>query len=105
MPFGRVAILLALSACLGVAASAGDRADDLLKRMALEEKIGQLAQVGGIAFIPGMPKPEEEIRKGRTGSVLWISDPVAINKLQKIAMEESRLKIPLIFGLDVIHGF
>jgi beta-glucosidase len=73
--------------------------------MTLEEKIGQLAQVGGVAFLPDMPKPEEEIRNGRAGSVLWVSNPAAINTLQKIAVEESRLKIPLIFGLDVIHGF
>ena len=88
-----------------MAASPSGRVDDLLKQMTLEEKIGQLAQVGGVAFIPNMPKPEDEIRKGSAGSVLWVYDPAAINKLQKIAVEESRLKIPILFGLDVIHGF
>jgi beta-glucosidase len=73
--------------------------------MTLEEKIGQLAQIGGMAFIPGAPKPEDAIRKGGAGSILWLSDPAAINKLQRVAMEETRLKIPLLFGLDVIHGF
>ena len=77
----------------------------LLRRMTLEEKIGQLTQVGGIAITPDAPEPEEAIRKGHAGSILWISDPAGINRLQKIAMEESRLKIPLIFGLDVVHGF
>jgi beta-glucosidase len=97
--------MVALCSCAGLAATSDRKVDELLKRMTLEEKIGQLAQVGGVAFIPGAPKAEDEIRKGRAGSVLWISDPAAINKLQKIAVEESRLKIPLIFGLDVIHGF
>ena len=97
--------MLVLCSFAAMAASPSGRVDDLLKQMTLEEKVGQLAQVGGIAFIPGMPKPEDEIGKGRAGSVLWISDPAAINKLQKIAVEESRLKIPILFGLDVIHGF
>ena len=97
--------MLVLCSVAAIAASPGSRVDDLLKQMTLEEKIGQLAQVGGVAFIPGMPKPEDEIRKGRAGSVLWVNDPAAINKLQKIAVEESRLKIPILFGLDVIHGF
>jgi beta-glucosidase len=81
------------------------RADALLLQMTLEEKIGQLTQVGGIALTPDAPKPEDSIRKGHAGSVLWISDAATINRLQKIAVEETRLKIPLIFGLDVIHGF
>ena len=105
MQFSRFASLMALCSCAGLAASSGDRIDDLLKQMTLEEKVGQLAQVGGLAFGPNMPKPEDEIRKGHAGSVLWVSDPAAINKLQKIAVEESRLKIPVIFALDVIHGF
>jgi len=81
------------------------RVNALLARMTLEEKIGQLTQIGGMAFIPGAPKPEDSIRKGGAGSILWLSDPAAINRLQRIAVEETRLKIPLIFGLDVIHGF
>jgi len=101
----RAVSLLALYSCTGLAAALDGRVDDLLKQMTLEEKIGQLSQVGGKAFIPNMPKPEEEIRKGRAGSILWLSDPVEINRLQKIAVEQSRLKIPLIFALDVIHGF
>ena len=47
---------------------------------------------------------EEEIRAGKIGS-LMLQDPVKANALQKIAVEESRLKIPLLIGLDVIHGF
>jgi beta-glucosidase len=81
------------------------RVDDLLGRMTLEEKIGQLTQLGGVAFRPGAPKPEDAVRQGNAGSILWLSDPAAINRLQKVAMEESRLHIPLLFGLDVVHGF
>lgn len=105
MPSIRVAILLALCSCAGSAEEFDRKIDDLLKRMTLEEKIGQLSQMGGKALMPNMPKPDDEIRKGRAGSILWLSDPVEINRLQKIAVEENRLKIPLIFALDVIHGF
>jgi beta-glucosidase len=79
--------------------------DDLVRRMTLEEKIGQLTQIGGAAFVPDAMTPADRVRKGQAGSILWLSDAAAINKLQKIAVEETRLHIPLIFGLDVIHGF
>jgi len=72
--------------------------------MSLEEKIGQLAQIGGASFVPG-PKPEDVIRKGGAGSVLWVNDTQKFNALQKIAVEESPSKIPLLFALDVIHGY
>src|SRR5262252_7081620 len=80
------------------------RADALLKQMTLEEKIGQLNQAGG-TFAPGAPSDEELVRKGLAGSVLWISEPAAINRMQKVAVEQSRLHIPLLIGLDVIHGY
>ena len=80
------------------------RADALLKQMTLEEKIGQLNHAGG-TFAPGAPSDEELVRKGLAGSVLWISEPAAINRMQKIAVEQSRLHIPLLIGLDVIHGY
>ncbi len=79
------------------------RVDKLLAQMTLEEKVGQLSQAGGIA-IPGMPSPEESLRQG-AGSVLWVNDTKRFNALQKLAVEESRLKIPLLFALDVIHGY
>jgi beta-glucosidase len=81
-----------------------DRVDALLRQMTLEEKIGQLTQVAGAPFFPG-PKPEEVIRKGGAGSVLWLNDSRQFNALQKIAVEESPSRIPLLFALDVIHGF
>jgi len=79
--------------------------EKLLERMSLEEKIGQLTQIGGISgFVPG-PEPEEIVRRGGAGSVLWLNDPKRFNALQKIAVEESPSKIPLLFALDVIHGY
>jgi beta-glucosidase len=104
-----IATLLSL-ALAGPAASAADpqaaaKAEALLRKMTLAEKIGQLSQIGGLAFLADSVPVEERIRKGQAGSILWVSTPAAINKLQKIAMEETRLRIPLIFGLDVIHGF
>jgi len=80
------------------------RVEALMGRMSLEEKIGQLTQIGGLSFFPG-PKPEDIIRKGGAGSVLWINDTKQFNVLQKIAVEESPSKIPLLFALDVIHGY
>jgi beta-glucosidase len=80
------------------------RVEAILGRMSLEEKVGQLAQIGGASFVPG-PKPEEVIRKGGAGSVLWLNETDKFNELQKIAVEESPSGIPLLFALDVIHGY
>ncbi|MGA2504925.1 MAG: beta-glucosidase BglX [Anaerolineales bacterium] len=80
------------------------RIEALMRRMSLEEKIGQLTQIAGAPFFPG-PNPEDVIRKGGAGSVLWLNDGKQFNLLQKIAVEESPSKIPLLFALDVIHGY
>jgi beta-glucosidase len=80
------------------------RVEVLLARMSLAEKIGQLNQVGGADFAPG-PKAEDQIRVGGAGSVLWLNDTRRFNELQKIAVEESPSGIPLLFALDVIHGY
>jgi beta-glucosidase len=80
------------------------RVEALLARLSLAEKIGQLNQVGGADFAPG-PKAEEQIRAGGAGSVLWVNDTRRFNELQKIAVEESPSGIPLLFALDVIHGY
>ncbi|MBN8658579.1 MAG: beta-glucosidase BglX, partial [Anaerolineae bacterium] len=80
------------------------KVEALLKKMSLEEKVGQLNQVGGAEFAPG-PKAEDQIRKGGAGSVLWLNDTKKFNELQKIAIEESPSGIPLLFALDVIHGY
>jgi beta-glucosidase len=86
-------------------ATATKRAADLLARMTLEEKIGQLNQ---IFYFTQLMKPEmmePDIRAGNIGSLLFVTDPAIINRFQKVAVEQSRLKIPLLFGFDVIHGF
>ncbi len=87
-----------------------DRANALLKRMTTEEKIGQLNQPFYLKLpIPGVkvnPVPfEDRVRRGEVGSFLFVTDPKEINRLQKIAMTEQRLHIPILFGFDVIHGF
>ncbi len=85
-------------------AAVAAQVEAILEKLSLAEKIGQLTQVGGADFFPG-PKPEDVIRKGGAGSVLWLNDAKQFNRLQKIAMEESPSKIPLLFALDVIHGY
>src|SRR5512133_4404267 len=85
-------------------AAVNARVAELLGRMSLAEKVGQLAQIGGADWNQG-PKPEEVIRKVGAGSVLWLNDTRKFNALQKIAVEESPSKIPVLFALDVIHGY
>ena len=74
------------------------RVNRLLSRMTLEEKLEQ------IQLLPDFLVTEAEVRKG-LGSVLSLTDPVRIRELQRIAVEESRLKIPMLFAFDTIHGF
>jgi beta-glucosidase len=84
-----------------------DRVDALLKKMTLEEKIGQLVQYSaGYATGPNASKLryEEMVAKGQLGSMLDVVGADATNHYQHIALEKSRLHIPLLFGQDVIHG-
>ena len=76
------------------------RVEDLLARMTLEEKVGQMCQYSGITM-----EYERMIREGRIGSLLNVFGADETNRIQRIAVEESRLGIPLIFGLDVLHGY
>ncbi len=82
------------------------KAEALLKQMNLDEKIGQMNQAAGM-MIPGLggAKPDDLIAKGGVGSVLWLIDVKEINRLQHIAVEKSRLHIPILFAFDVIHGY
>ena len=82
------------------------RAETLLKQMTVEEKVGQMNQAAGIV-IPGLAseKPDDIIVKGQVGSVLWQFDVKELNRMQHLAVEKSRLHIPLIIGFDVIHGY
>ena len=81
--------------------------DSLLSQMTLEEKIGQLNLVS-IGFDVTGPvvseNVEEKIKAGRVGGVFNTYTPIAVRKLQEMAVNETRLGIPLLFGFDVIHG-
>lgn len=79
--------------------------DALLQRMTLEEKLGQLQQLDGEANGAYRPEHVELIRKGLLGSTLNVRGATRTNDLQRIAIEQSRLKIPILFGFDVIHGY
>jgi beta-glucosidase len=74
------------------------RVNSLLSRMTLEEKLQQ------IQLLPDFLANPDEVRKG-LGSVLSVTDPARIRELQRVAVEETRLKIPLLFAFDTIHGF
>jgi beta-glucosidase len=88
------------------------RVDSLLSLMTLEEKIGQLNQYSSTFDVTG-PAPEEgaararyeQIRSGQVGSMLNVTGAEATREAQQLAVEHSRLGIPLLLGLDVIHGY
>jgi beta-glucosidase len=83
------------------------RVEALLKKMTLDEKVGQLVQYSvGAATGPGASNLtyEDEIARGQVGSLLNVVGAEKTNHYQHIAMEKSRLHIPILFGLDVIHG-
>ena len=104
--------------------TAEERAADLLGRMTLEEKAGQVSQYfyfgsfgqvpegmdlsqlppEALMFIQQPSMVEAELKKGAVGSLLFVRDAASANRLQKMALEGNRLGIPLIFGFDVIHG-
>src|ERR1051326_128987 len=77
----------------------------LLARMTLEEKLGQLQQLDGEANGNYRPEHLELVRKGLLGSTLNVRGAARTNELQRAAIEQSRLKIPVLFGFDVIHGY
>lgn len=89
-----------------------ERIDLLLKQMTLEEKVGQMNQYNGFWEVTG-PAPKggtaelkyEHLRKGWVGSMLTVRGVKNVRAVQKIAVEETRLGIPLIIGFDVIHGY
>jgi len=81
------------------------RINALIAKMTLAEKLGQLQQLDGEANGNFRPEHLDLVRKGLLGSTLNVRGAERTNQLQRIAVTESRLKIPLIFGFDVIHGY
>ncbi len=82
--------------------------DELMSKMTLQEKIGQLNLPGSGDIKTGEANNSDiagKIRLGQVGGLLNVKSVSKIKEIQKIAIEESRLKIPLIFGMDVIHGY
>lgn len=77
----------------------------LLSRMTLEEKLGQLQQLDGTEAGDYRPEHIELARRGLLGSTLNVRGVRQTTELQRVAVEQSRLKIPLLFGFDVIHGY
>ena len=105
-------LLLALVCCFFLPTSHGQRTRDveqrvneLLARMTLEEKLGQLQQLDGEGNGNFRPEHLDLIRKGLLGSTLNVRGAQRTNQVQRVAMNESRLKIPVLFGFDVIHGY
>jgi beta-glucosidase len=110
----KASALLAASAWAPVAIARdmrdhGARVRDLLSRMTLAEKIGQMNQIAGgrqkalnSRLDAGML---DRVRRGEMGSFLHVAGAEPLRRLQKIAVEESRLGIPLLFAMDVIHGY
>ena len=76
--------------------------EELLGKMTLPEKIGQMNQLSPFG---SMDEIAGQVRKGEIGSLLNVTDPEKVNEIQKVAVEESRLGIPLLISRDVIHGY
>ncbi len=105
--------LLAITMVFAVSANAQDAkmktfVDGLIKKMTLDEKIGQLNLPGSGDIVTGQAQSSDigkKIREGKVGGLFNIKSVAKIKDVQRVAVEESRLKIPLIFGMDVIHGY
>lgn len=103
-----VACMLTLTACTTKQSPMDAYISDLMGRMTLEEKIGQLNQQVAGEIVTGSPQDTEVgalVAQGAIGSVLNLKGADKVYALQKVAVEQSRLGIPLIVGMDVIHGY
>ena len=111
----RLSLIVLVVACFLLAAIAPVRSqrprdveqkiNALLAQMTLAEKLGQLQQLDGEGNGNFRPEHVELARKGLLGSTLNVRGAQRTNQLQRVAVTESRLKIPLLFGFDVIHGY
>ena len=98
--FMAIAVVMMLASCSTEPKSDIDRkVDELLSQMTLREKVGQMNQLSGGAWLV------DQAAKGEVGSILNCVDPAEINAVQRAAVEESRLGIPILVSRDVIHGF
>lgn len=100
-------LILITSSCDNVKTvtdEASAKADKMLAQMTLDEKIGQMSQLD-LGFFRDPEQLKQAVRDGRCGSLLNFLGTEQVNELQRIAVEESRLGIPLIIGRDVIHGY
>lgn len=116
MKMNRFALIFSLFPVFNLSLNAQQSIDnkvaELLSKMTLEEKIGQMNQYNGFWNFTG-PSPEggdakvkyNHLRKGLVGSMLNVRGVKDVRSVQKIAVDESRLGIPLIFGFDLIHGY
>lgn len=103
--FSTCLLVLPLIACTphaGTEDAIGRKVDELLGRMTLQEKIGQMNQVSPDG---NMEEMAASIRERKVGSFLNLTDPGLVNKVQEIAVKESRLGIPMLIARDVIHGY
>ena len=87
------------ASCTAPKSEIDKKVDDLLAQMTLHEKVGQMNQLSGGAWLV------DQAAKGEVGSILNCVDPSEINAVQKAAVEQSRLGIPILVSRDVIHGF
>lgn len=97
----------ALASLLLLGCKSHDRIDELMSKMTLEEKLGQINLLPGGDITTGEVKNSplaEMVAKGQLGAILNVKGCAKIRELQRVAVEESRLGIPLIFGQDIIHG-
>lgn len=98
-----ISLLLILSPLLAFAQKTVDqRVEEILSRMTIEDKLGQLNQMDGRRDIE---KIKQEVREGTLSSIMNIVDPAVTDELQRIAVEESPSGIPILFARDVVHGF
>ena len=105
-------LVVVVALLLSTPPSSAQRRDDverrvnaLLAQMTLAEKLGQLQQLDGEGNGNFRPEHLDLVRKGLLGSTLGVRNGGRPNQLQRVAVEESRLKIPLLFGFDTIHGY
>jgi beta-glucosidase len=83
--------------------------DSIIRLMTIEEKLGQLNQIGGTWYDTKTERLNEEqtalLKAGKIGSFLGITGAAETGRIQRIAMEQTRMKIPVLFGYDIIHGY